>query len=406
MAHKGYLAFVLLASMAACSDGAAPGDMIAPTPLLSGMYSATTAVAAQAAQAEALGEAREHAEVSAWDPVVTAIAPTAPAGTVLTLVDATFVGDAAGASPLSLRGSIMAAIERARAAPGDMIVQKASQETVEKALINAQHLAWVNEIRGAVVESEAGEWARSRERWDRAVVYFNGLASSYATRGAGELAGVWGPGNSRLSDENLLQRMSALLVSGRQHIDARAADAFADTAGQAEVYGNKYFFLSAVNYGDVYATRAASMMDLEYPRAEGRALFESVAILWGARSTDPAMVAALMSARARWERGAPMGPTRTSVLNDCGRIYALATGAWTSRYATASARERIVIRGRVRGMVDLLDEALAYAQQDVTDLRAKITRAEALSAANDHVGAAALLEEVRAAVESVSRAGG
>ncbi|MEI2809110.1 MAG: hypothetical protein V9F00_02535 [Nocardioides sp.] len=98
----------------------------------------------------------------------------------------------------------------------------------------------------------------------------NGLAPKYQTRADTQVAGVWGTGNNSLSDENLAQRMTALLTSGARLIDARAADNFADTAAQAEVYGNKYFFLSAVNYGNVYQSRVASMMDLEYPRAEGR----------------------------------------------------------------------------------------------------------------------------------------
>lgn len=405
MTHKGFLSFVLIASLAACSDGGGATDAGATTSLLGGMYTTTTTVTAQTAQATALAEARDQAEAYAWDRVTAAIAPATTVGTLLTQMDTTFTGDMAGATPLSLRGTIVAAIERARAAPMDMIVQKASQETVEKTLLNAQQLAMVNEIRTTLVESEEGEWAEAREHWDRAAVYFNGIAAKYQTRADTQVMGVWGPGNNALSDENLSQRMTALFANGARLLDARARDNFADTASQAEVYGNKYFFLSALNYGNVYETRVASMMDLEYPRAEGRALFEGVAVLWGARSTDPAMATALMTARARWERGAPMGPTRVSVLNDCGRIYALATGAWTSRYATASDRDRIMIRGRVRAVVDLLDEALAYARQDVTALRAKITQAEARSAMNDHAGAAALLEEVRAAVESVSRAG-
>lgn len=405
MAHKGYLSFVLIAALAsACSDGGT-SDAGASVALLGGVYTATTGVSAQAAQAEGLAEARELAEASQWDRVTAEIAPSTPAGALLAQMDADFTGDAAGTSALGLRGTIAAAIARGRAAPTDMIVQKASQETVEKTLLNAQQLAMVTELRGAVAASEGGNWPEARQRWDRAAVFFNGLASKYQTRADTQVTGVWGMGNNSLSDENLAQRMTALLTSGARLIDARAADNFADTAAQAEVYGNKYFFLSAVNYGNVYQSRVASMMDLEYPRAEGRAFFEGVAVLWGARSMDAAMQSALMSSRARWERGAMMGPTRVSVLNDCGRVYALAAGAWTSRYAAATDRERVVIRGRLRGLVDLLDEALAYAGQDVAALRAKVTEAAARSAMNDHAGAAALLTEVQAAVNAVTTAG-
>lgn len=404
MAHKGFLSLILIASLAACSDGGGTTDA-GTAALLGGMYTPSSSVATQAAQAAALADAREDAEASAWDQVTTLIAPGTPAGTLLSQMDAEFTGDAAGTSPLSLRGMLTAAIDRGRAAPTDMIVQKASQETVEKTLLNAQHLAVVVEVRAALAAAEAGNWGDARQRWDRAAVFFNGLAAKYQTRADTQVMGVWGPGNNSLSDENLSQRMTALLTNGARLLDARARDNFADTAAQAEVYGNKYFFLSALNYGHVYETRAASMMDLEYPRAEGRAFFEGVAVLWGARSTDMAMQSALMSARARWERGAMSGPTRVSVLNDCGRIYALAVGAWVSRYPAATDRERAAIFGRTRGVIDVLDEALAYARQDVTALRAKVTQAAARAAMNDHAGAAALLTEVQTAVNAVTTAG-
>lgn len=405
MARKHFLSLLLVAALAgACSDGGATGDAGASS-LLGGMYVATSTVTAETAQAAALADGREEAEAGAWEALTARVAPATPAGALIDAMDAAFTGDATGASPIGLRGALVGAIARGRAAPGDAIVQKASQETAEKTLLNAQHLAMVTEVRAALAAAEAGRWIDARARWDRAAVFFNGLNAKFQTRADTQVPGVWGPGNDALSDENLSLRVTQLLTNGARLLDARAADNFADTAAQAEVYTDKYFFLSAVNYGNVYASRVASMMDLEYPRAEGRALFEAVAVLWGGRSTDAAMMTAMSASRARWERGAPTGPTRVTVMQDCARIYAITTGGWTAAYATASARERIAIRGRVRGMVDLLDEALAYARHDPAALRAKITQAEARSASGDHAGAAALLEEVRAAVESVTRAG-
>ena len=275
-------------------------------------------------------------------------------------------------------------------------------------LVVAQLLAMHRELRTAVTEIDEGEWAEAREHWDRAAAWFTALETSYGRRSDTTVAGVWGPGTTNVTDENLATRTVELLSRGAQLIDARAAANANDTARQLLVYSTKYAFLSALNYANVFETRAAMMGDLEYPRAEGGALFEGVLLpFFGRAAMGSPEATAIATARARWAYGvtAMQGPTRLSLVRDCGAIYALLTASGVRGYAMANDGARAATRSTLRGVVDTLDEALAYARQDPTMLRAKITAAEGRSTAGDHAGAAALLAEVQTAIEAVSRVG-
>lgn len=326
----------------------------------------------------------------------------------LSQLDAEFSGDAAGAGPNTLQGAIRDALARWRMAPTDANTQTATGETVEKTLATARMLSMHSELRAALTAIDADDWANARARWDRAAAWFATREAAYQRRSDTTAANVWGPGSNAITDENLATRTVDLLARGAQLLDARAADNARDAARQLLVYSTKYAFLSAVNYSTIFEARAAAMGDLEYPRSEGGALFEGVVIPFHARAAAGTPLAMTVSAaRARWAFGvtAATGPTRLAVIRDSGALYAALTADGVTAYATATDAARAATRSTLRGVVDALDEALAYARQDPAALRAKITSAEARSTAGDHAGAATLLREVQTALDAVARAG-
>lgn len=408
MKRYGWIALLSLAlSMTACGDDVqtpAPGT----TAMFMGRYTARTPVTdvrVLSAEADAL---KAHAEEQHFAMIEPAMMQGTAVTAWLSRLDADFAGDAAGAGANTLQGAIRAALGRWRMAPNDTSIAKGVAETVEKTLVVAQLLSMHSEVRTALTEIEEGEWAEAREHWDRAATWFTALEAAYGRRSDTTVAGVWGEGTSNVTDENLAARTVELLARGAQLIDAHAAANASDTARQLTVYSTKYAYLSALNYANVFETRVAAMGDLEYPRAEGGSLFEGVVMPFHGRAAmGSAQAAAASTARARWAYGvtAAQGPTRLATLRDCGALYALLTADGVAGYATATDPARAATRSTLRGVVDTLDEALAFARQDPAMLRAKIATAEARSTAGDHAGAAGLLAEVQRSIDAVARAG-
>ncbi len=408
MKRYGLVAALALALTAGCGDdGAAPATP-GTTAMFMGRYTARTSIAEITRLNADLAALKEHAEEQRFAMIEPAVMPGAAVTQWLSRLDADFSGDASGAGAATLQGQLRAALARWHAAPNDMSIAKGVSETAEKTFIVAQLLAMHSEIRAALAEIDDGEWAEAREHWDRAAAWFTALEPAYGRRSDTTVADVWGPGSSNVTDENLSARSVELLSRGAQLIDAHAAANASDAARQLLVYSTKYAYLSALNYANVFETRARTMGDLEYPRAEGGTLFEGVLMPFHNRASEgSAQAAAVSAARARWTYGvtAAQGPTRLSLVRDCGALYGLLTAEGVAGYATASDPARAATRSTLRGVVDTLDEALAYARQDPAALRTKLTTAEARSMAGDHAGAAALLREVQQAVDAVAHVG-
>lgn len=405
--------YPLIALLAAALATAGCGDDGSPTAtpsatMFMGRYTPKSPVNMVAEMSDAVDAVEEPAEEHEFMTAAAGLQPGMRVPQWLSQLDAEFSGDAAGAGPHTLQGAIRDALARWRMAPNDAVTQTGTGETVEKTLDTARVLSMHSELRAALTAVDAGDWTNARARWDRAAAWFATLETDYQRRSDTAASGVWGPGSSAITDENLAARNVDLLARGAQLLDAHAADNARDTARQLLVYSTKFAFLSAVNYGSVFEARAAVMGELEYPRSEGGALFEGVVIPFHARAAAGTPLAMTVSAaRARWAFGvtAATGPTRLAVIRDGGALYAALTADGVSAYATATDAARAATRSTLRGVVDTLDEALAYARQDPAALRAKITSAEARSTAGDHAGAATLLRDVQTALDAVTRAG-
>ncbi len=408
MKRSGMVALLVAAlSLTACGgdDGtAAP----ATTSLLSGRYTARTSVASIATLRVEIGEVSEHAEMKHFADAETMLRAGMPVATWLSGLDAAYANDAMGTGASTLQGMTRAALARWRAAPMDDAIATGVSEVLEKALVVGHLLSMHTEVRATLTAIDANDWTSARAHWDAAAAWYVGLDTTFGRRSDTTVPNVWGAGMNNVTDENLATRTTELLTRGAALLDARGAVNARDVARQLLVYSTKHAFLSAINYANVFETRAAMMGDLEYPRAEGGMLFEGVIMPFPARAAQGTPVAtAASTARARWAFGvtAAQGPTRLSTVRDSAALYALLTADGVTNYVTASDADRAATRSTLRGTVDTLDEALAFASQNPADLRMKLIAAEARSTANDHAGAAVLLRDVQNAIDAVARVG-
>lgn len=400
---------LLIAALASvgCGDDGSSGATPTVT-MFMGRYAPRTPVSMVTQMSDAVDAVEDPAEEQEFMTAAAGLQPGMRVPQWLSALDGEFSGDAAGAGPNTLQGAIRDALARWRMAPMDASIRTGTAETLEKTLDVGRLLSMHSELRGALTAIDAGDWANARARWDRAAAWFSTLEADYQRRSDTTATGVWGPGSNAITDENLATRTVDLLARGAQLVDARAADNARDTARQLLVYSTKFAFLSAVNYSTVFETRVAMMGDLEYPRAEGGALFEGVVTPFHGRAAAGTPVAmTVATARTRWAFGATAatGPSRLAVIRDSGALYAALTADGVTNYATATDAARASTRSTLRGVVDTLDEALAFARQDPVMLRAKITTAEARSTAGDHAGAATLLREVQTGLDAITRAG-
>lgn len=406
MHRRTTIVFLIAALAAGCGDDAA--NTPATVTMLSGRYTARNPVTMVTEMAAALETVAEPAEEHEFEEAAEALAAGRPVPTFLSQIDAEFSGDAAGAGPFTTQGAIRDAMARWRMTPTDASVQTATGETIEKTIDMSRLLAMHSEVRAALTAVAGNDWTAARSRWDRAAAWFSTLENAYAHRADTAATNIWGATATAITDENLATRTTDLLTRGAQLIDARATENLRDTAQQLLVYSTKYPYLSAVNYASVFESRAQSMGDIEYPRAEGGAFFNAFVTAFHGRASagSPAETLA-RTGRARWAYGvnASTGPSRLAVIRDAGALYASLTAPGVEGYATASDVDRAATRSTLRGVVDTLDEALTFARQDPSAMRAKISTAETRSLAGDHAGAAALLREVQQSLDAVTRAG-
>jgi hypothetical protein len=381
------------------SDASTDASSATPTPLFNMRYTATTDVTVQMQLVASINALRERIGMQQFD-MVDAMAPaTSPVGQLLTRLDARFIGANAASVDYSLDRMFRTAVMQGRMATTED--QRAvAEERAEKSLLVALELAMHVELDEAVEEAIEGDYDHARRNFDAAAAYFTGLQSKYESRSTTMVQNVWGMGNSRLTDENLSDRVIEHLVRGRAAVDQMSRRTVIERASTLIVYTSKYYFVSSLNYASAIQTRLASMMSVAGPQAEGGTFYEGVLLpYFGAMPS-----AAATTARARW-RGMPAEITRTAVLRDSGALYGELATASLNGFATADENHRWQAIARVRAIVDVLDEALPFARQDLAMLRTRLDTASMRADANDAAGALMLLNEVQASIATVARVG-
>lgn len=371
-----------------------------PRSLFNGMYTTTTDVSAQEALVGEVATARMRAGMFQFAEIDAQAGASSPIGRMLSAVDTAYLGTNASSNPNSLERTFRNGLAAGMSATTDD-ARSVAKQYVEKSLLVALELAMHIELNAAAEHARYGRWAQVREHWDAAALLFTGLEERFRNRSTTMVMGIWGPGTSMITDENLADRTIELLARGPAAIDAMARRTLLETTSALVVYTSKTFYLSGLNYAAQIESRLAMMMGTDVARAEGGTYYQGVLLAFHAQSTT----AAANMARTRWTTGPIADLTLLNVIRDSGALYAEMNAQAVADYASASDDDRAITRARLTATVDVLDEALAFAGQDVAMLRQTLVLAGTRSASGDHAGAAALLSEVENAITAVARAG-
>jgi hypothetical protein len=360
------------------------------------MYTPRTDINAEVALVQALTNARTASGMFQWDAIETAVAPGTPLGAFLARMDTEFLGASGAQGEYSLARTVREALAQGRAAANDD-ARGVAKQGVEKPLLVALALGMNAELRLAGDAARGGQWVRAGRAWDRAAAYLSGLHGNLGTRSTTAANGVWGASPSTLTDENMAERNLALLVRGRQGIDARSVRTVVETAAQARTYVLKYYFLSVLYYAYQVRTTLAMMGDPTKVYVEGRNFFEGLVLPSLGRS-DAEVV---RQARQRW-RSDPRALDRADVLRDAVTLLVLTLRPAVEALAAANASDRQETLGLLTGAVDTLDEALAAGRQDPMPLRARLIEAGTRADGNDAAGAAMLARQVLDALAALA----
>lgn len=390
---RRFLAMGVLLAAAGCSDGGSSDGATSPA-MFENAYTPRTNMADTLATVSTVGAIRAQSVAYRFDQVATQSAAGGPVAQLLARVDRAYLGDGVAASPYSLERMFRAAVTQGQAAT-ERAARDVARQPVENVPLVVLHLAMRSELAAAAAAARAGDWSTASASWDRAAAYWSGLEASTRLRATQPADAAWGAGPSTLTDDDMAGRMIEMLARGRGAVDAKARRTVVETAGALTVYGTKYFYLSMVHEAfEVEEARGeGEPTTLEF--TEGVALSEGVSMTFDPLAARPSTA----TYRARWH-GAETLVTRAPVMVELGAVYADAAQADVQRYAAGTDDDRADVIGRLRAMVDVLDEALAANGQDVAALRARVVTATNTA---DVAAAARELAAVQAAVATLAQ---
>ncbi|MDP3274151.1 MAG: hypothetical protein Q8Q09_03080 [Deltaproteobacteria bacterium] len=379
------------ASMAMC---ATVMDAPMPTPLLMGMYTATTDVSAEIAATTQLGTVRglpAAMPMGWWDAAAAMTADGSPVILLLERADRHALGAMASGHPQSLLARFRAAITSGRMATDDD-GRGVARQRFEKSLLAALALNVQVAVDAAIASSVRGCARESLQHWDRVAAFYTGLDGNARTRSMTMAPDVWGTGVNNLTDENMGDLLVERLGRGRTAAMGASSRALISVGEEFKMYLTKYFFLSVMNYAYVVPSRLSMMMSATVAHAEGATFVEGLLLQLDPAGTGMGTVAS----RGLWA-GTPDQVAQRSAMGLIIGVYGDKLARDTTGFASKTPEEQLAIAARVVGMVEALDEALVYARQDIGALRTAASTARSSASSGNAAGAMAAFAQLQTA---------